>query len=489
MNFSVIRYVVGTVLKIEGLLFLLPVAVGLIYGEKQFLSFLICAAAAVVLGFAVSAKKPGNQVFYAREGFIAVALSWIVLSLCGCVPFVINGDIPNFVDAFFETVSGFTTTGSSVLPDVEALSKCSLFWRSFTHWIGGMGVLVFILSVIPMTGGAAMNLMKAESPGPNVGKIVPKLRETSMILYVIYSVLTVAEIIILLIGGMPLFDAITLSFGTAGTGGFGIKNSSIADYSVFCQYTIGIFMILFGINFNTYYLLLARRFKQALKGEEVRWYLIILAAATAIITVNTLKMFGTAEEAFRTAFFQVGSIMTTTGFSTFNFDTYPEISKNILVLIMFIGACAGSTGGGIKVSRVIILVKSVRNELQRMIHPRTVKKIRLEKKVIEHETQRSIDTFLVAYILIFIVSFLLISVDNFDFTTNFTSVVATINNIGPGLSKVGPVNNFGDFSDLSKIVFSFDMLAGRLEVFPMIVLFSPKTWSGSFKKIRRKNID
>lgn len=487
MNFSVIRYVIGIVLKIEGLLFILPCIVGLIYGEKEFLSFLICSVATVALGYAVSAKKPKNQVFYAREGFVTVAASWIVLSLCGCIPFILNGDIPHFADAFFETVSGFSTTGSSILSDVESLSKCSLFWRSFSHWIGGMGVLVFILSVVPMTGGAAMHLMKAESPGPNVGKIVPKLRNTSMLLYVIYSVLTVVEIIVLLIGGMPPFDAVTVALGTAGTGGFAIKNSSIADYSVFCQYAVGVFMVLFGVNFNAYYLILSKRFKQALKCEEVRWYFTIIAVSVLLITINTRHMFSGLEECFRNAFFQVDSIITTTGYSTTDFDLYPHFSKSILLLLMFIGACAGSTGGGMKVSRIIILFKSVRDELSRIVHPKTVKRIRLEKKVVEHETLRSVNTFLVAYVLIYVVSILIISIDDFDFITNFTSVAATINNIGPGLAKVGPSCNFSEFSDLSKYVFCFDMLAGRLELFPMLVLFSPQAWGNTIKvKIRKR---
>jgi trk system potassium uptake protein TrkH len=481
MNLQIILYIVGYVLKIEGLLMAIPTLVGFIYREPQAWSYLICAAGITVLGLLASLKKPKNQVFYAKEGFVSVALSWVVLSLFGCLPFIISGDIPRFADAFFEMVSGFTTTGSSILTDVEALSKCSLFWRSFSHWIGGMGVLVFILSVLPITGGATMHLMRAESPGPQVGKIMPKIRDTSKILYIIYTAMTLTEVLLLIAFKMPVFDAVTLSFGTAGTGGFAVKNTGLALYSAPCQYIIAVFMILFGVNFNVYFLLLRRHLRQALRCEEARWYTTVIGISTLLIFANTLQLFNTAEEAFRHALFQVGSIITTTGFSTADFNIYPQFSKLLLIILMFVGACAGSTGGGIKVSRIVIMIKSAFNELGRLVHPRAVKKVRLEGKVVEHGVMRSVNTFLITYVMIFFGSALLISLDDFDFATNFSSVAATLNNIGPGLNAVGPTGNFSAFSDLSKYVFCFNMLAGRLELFPLLVLLSPQAWKRSFR--------
>lgn len=486
MNLRIIFYIIGYVLKLEGILMAAPALVGLVYREQEGCAYLLSGVALVLIGSLITLKKPKNQVFYAKEGFISVAFSWLALSLFGCLPFMISGDIPRFVDAFFEMVSGFTTTGSSILTNVEALSHASLFWRSFSHWIGGMGVLVFILSVMPITGGATMHLMRAESPGPQVGKIVPKIRDTSKILYIIYTVMTLAEMVILLCCRMPLFDAITLSFGTAGTGGFAIRNSGLADYSAVCQYVIAIFMILFGVNFNVYFLLLRRHLKQALRCEEARWYMGIIGASTLIIFLNTLKLFDTAEEAFRHAFFQVGSIITTTGYAITDFNLYPEVSKLVLVIIMFIGACAGSTGGGIKVSRILLLIKSVGRELSQIVHPRTVKKLRLEGKTVDHSTSRSVSNFMAAYVLIFFASMLIISFDNFDFTSNFTAVTATLNNIGPGLNTVGPYGNFSAYSDLSKMVFCFNMLAGRLEIFPILLLLRPAIWKRPLRAIRRR---
>lgn len=476
MNFSIIFYIIGYVLKIEGFLLLIPAAVGIGYREPQYLSFIVCSAICLALGFLITAKRPKNQRFYAKEGFVSVALSWLVLSLFGCLPFVINGDIPRFVDAFFEMVSGFTTTGASILSDVEALSHCSLFWRSFSHWIGGMGILVFILSVLPITGGATMHLMRAESPGPQVGKIVPKIRETAGILYIIYTGMTLVQIIILICGKMPVFDAVTLSLGTAGTGGFAIKNSGIAEYSAFSQYVIAIFMLLFGVNFNVYFLATKKNFRQALGVEEMHWYFIIVALAVGLITLNIRGMFPTLEESFRQSLFQVSSIITTTGYATTDFDLFPEFSKFILVMLMFCGACAGSTGGGIKVSRIAILFKSVKDELSRIIHPRVVRQVRFEKKTLEESTVRSVYIFIAAYAIIFFGSVLILSLDKFDFTTNFTSVASALNNIGPGLGGAGPTKNFGGFSDLSKYLLCFDMLAGRLELFPVLVLLNPSTW-------------
>ena len=480
MNFHIIFYIIGYILRIEGLLLLFPALTGLIYQEKAAFSYLICAALAALVGTLMTIKKPKNQIFYAKEGFVSVALSWIFLSLFGCLPFMLSGDIPRFADAFFEMVSGFTTTGSSILPDVEAMSHATLFWRSFSHWIGGMGILVFALSILPLTGGATMHLMRAESPGPQVGKMVPKIRETSKILYIIYTVMTLIEMAILICLKMPIFDAITISFGTAGTGGFSVLNSGLASYSAACQYVVAIFMILFGVNFNVYFLAIRRHFKQAFRCEEMRWYTSIIALSTAAIFLNTLHLFKNAEEAFRHSLFQVSSIITTTGFATTDFDLFPSTAKTILVLLMFIGACAGSTGGGIKVSRIAIMIKSSYNELTRIIHPRTVKKVQLEGKAVEHSTLRSVNTFLISYLGIFIISILIISLDNFDFTTNFTAVAATINNIGPGLQKIGPTSNFSGFSDLSKFILSFDMLAGRLEIFPILILLYPGTWQRPF---------
>ncbi len=482
MNIRIIGYIIGYVLRIEGILMLLPAFVGALYNEKTWLGFFVCAIGTFLIGLLLSFKKPKNQVFYAKEAFVTVPSAWIFLSLFGCFPFIINKEIPKFVDAFFEMVSGFTTTGSSILSDIEALSHAALFWRSFSHWIGGMGVLVFILSILPLTGGGTMHLMRAESPGPQVDKIVPRVRDTSIILYVIYTVMTLLEIVVLVIGEVPLFDAVTLSFGTAGTGGFSIKNSSVADYSAFAQYMIAVFMILFGINFNFYFLLVRRHLFQALRFEEVRWYLLVIVSAVAGVTLCTLPIFDTVEETFRSALFQVSSIITTTGFSTTDFNIFPQFAKMILLLIMFIGACAGSTGGGIKVSRVVVMLKTVRDELSRIIHPRAVKKVRLDGKVIEHSVLRSINTFLLGYIAVFVLSLLLISFDNFSFETNFSGVAATINNIGPGFDLVGPMENFAKFSDFSKLVFCFDMLAGRLEILPILVLFNPKTWSHPFRR-------
>lgn len=398
------------------------------------------------------------------------------MSCFGAIPFVISGWIPNPVDALFEVVSGFTTTGASILTDVEVLPKCLLFWRSFTHWIGGMGVLVFLLTLIPLAGGSHMNLMKAESPGPSVSRLVPKVKSTAKILYLIYIVMTIAEIILLLIGKMPLFDALTTAFGTAGTGGFGIRNDSIAGYSTYNQVVITIFMILFGVNFNVYFLFLLRKFKQASVSEEVRAYFLIIFAAILVITWNVHGMFDNIGQALQQVSFQVASIITTTGYATTDFNLWPQASRTILVMLMFVGACAGSTGGGIKVSRFLILLKAAKKELIQLLHPRSVRKIKIDGKAVEHEVVRSTNVFMGIYILVFAFSILLISFDNLDLATNFTAVTATLNNIGPGLELVGPTGNFSVFSNFSKLVLTFDMLAGRLELFPLLLLFVPDTW-------------
>lgn len=476
MNYSIIRYILGTVLKFESLFLLLPIFVGILYKEKNSWYFLAVAAVCLVTGLLLSMKKPKSYVFYAVEGFVSVSLSWVVLSLFGALPFWISREIPSFTDALFETVSGFTTTGASILSDVEALSHCMLFWRSFTHWIGGMGVLVFVLAVLPMSGGQSMFLMKAESPGPSVEKLVPRVRTTATILYGVYTVMTLTEMILLVVTGMPFFDAVTLSFGTAGTGGFGILNDSVGSYAPHLQVIITVFMILFGVNFNIYYLLLRKKLKTALQSEEVRVYLGIILASGLVIAWNIRRIFPNPLDALRQAFFQVASIITTTGFSTTDFDTWPVLSTTILVVLMFVGACAGSTGGGMKVSRFVIMVKSVFKELFLVNHPRGVRMVKMDGRTVENETVRSVNIFMIVYALIYVASLLLISLDNFDFTTNFTAVAATINNIGPGLSGVGPTANFGMFSILSKYVLIFDMLAGRLELLPLIVLFAPITW-------------
>ena len=476
MNYAMIAYVIGWILNCEGFLMLLPCLTAVIYQETAGFSFAAAMALCFLFGVPLTVRKPKNMVFYTKEGFVSVSLSWIVLSVMGSLPFLFSGSITNPVDALFETVSGFTTTGASILSDVEALPRCILFWRSFTHWIGGMGVLVFILSLLPLTGGYHMNLMKAESPGPSVEKLVPKIQSTAKILYSIYVAMTILEVLLLLAGNMPLFDALTTTFGTAGTGGFGIKNDSMASYSPYLQNVVTVFMILFGINFNFYFLLLMRKPKKAMKNEEVRCYLAIIAITISIITFNIRGLYPSIMEAFQQAAFQVGSIITITGFATTDFNTWPQVSRTILVMLMFVGACAGSTGGGIKVSRFVILLKTVNKELHLFLHPKGVRKISMDGKVVEHEVVRSINVFMTAYVLVFAFSILLVGFDNHDLITNFTAVAATLNNIGPGLELVAPSQNFGLFSDPAKCVLIFDMLAGRLELFPLLLLFVKDTW-------------
>lgn len=476
MNYSIVLYILGCVLKFESAFLVLPALVGLIYREHASVSYLAVAVLCLILGVLLTHKKPRSTNLYTREGFVAVALSWIIMSIFGAIPFVLTGDIPVYVDALFETISGFTTTGSSILTDVESISKASLFWRSFSHWIGGMGVFVFIMAILPMMGGSTMNLMKAESPGPSVSKLVPHVKDTAKILYGIYIAITICEATILRALGMPLFDSLTTTFGTVGTGGFGIRNDSIAGYSPAIQITITVFMILSGINYTAYFYILTGKIKELFKIEEVRWYLAIIFGSVAVITWNVRSLYPTFSETLRHAFFQVGSIITTTGYATTDFDLWPALSKTLLVTLMFIGACAGSTSGGIKVSRILILLKTIRKELSLIIHPRQVKKIRMDGHPVDHETLRSANVFLVVYFVLLLTSMLLISVDEFDFSTNFTSVVTVLNNIGPGLNLVGPTQNFSIFSPFSKFVLMFDMLAGRLELFPMMILLMPSTW-------------
>ena len=476
MNYSMIIYITGYILRFQAAFMTLPLITSLLYREKDGYAFLITMMLCLAAGALITRKKPSNKVFYMKEGCVTVAISWIVLSLTGALPFTVSGSIPNYINAVFETVSGFTTTGASILENVEALSHCMLIWRSFTHWIGGMGVLVLLLSMLPLTGGYHMSLMRAESPGPSVSKLVPKVQSTAKILYIIYFGITVAEILLLLLGKMPVFDALCTAFGTAGTGGFGVRSDSIAGYSTYIQVVVTIFMILFGINFTFYYLVLSRKFIQALHVEEIRYYLAIIAVAIIAITVNIRGLYDNIGIALKDAAFQVSSIITTTGFATADFNLWPGFSKTILVLLMFVGACAGSTGGGIKVSRFLILCKSIRKEIVIYLHPNAVKKVKMDGKSIPHEVVRSTNIFMSTYVLIFAVSVLLISLDEFDLITNFTSVAATLNNIGPGLEIVGPIGNFNMFSGFSKIVLIFDMLLGRLEIFPMLLLFSKNTW-------------
>lgn len=476
MNRSIIRYILGYILRIEAILMLFPCVVAVIYTEKEGFAFLTVAFICAGLGQLMSMHKPGNNIFYLKEGCVITGLSWIFLSVFGALPFYINGEIPSFTDALFETVSGFTTTGASVLSDVESLSHCALFWRSFTHWIGGMGVLVFLLAIIPLSGGSHINLMRAESPGPSVGKLVPKVKNTVRILYLIYFSMTVLEVIFLLLGRMPLFDAINTAFATAGTGGFGIRNDSLMSYSSYLQWVVTGFMIMFGVNFNAYYFILLRKFKRFLHLEEVRYYFIIIFAAIGIIFLDILRIYGNIFDAITHSAFQVASVITTTGFSTADFNLWPQTSKCILVLLMFIGACAGSTGGGIKVSRIVIMIKTVFKELNSYIHPKSIKKVSMNEKVVEHDVVRSINVHFITFIIVFSVSVLLISFNGKDLVTTFTAVAATINNIGPGLELVGPTQNYGLFSAFSKYVLMFDMLAGRLELFPLLILFHPAMW-------------
>ena len=477
MNYAIVLRLLSYILLTEGALLLLPAAASLCYGEWFVMGvFLFTAALSAALGALLHRIKTKSQIFYMREGFATTALCWLLISVVGAVPFVLTGCIPNPVDALFETVSGFTTTGASILPGVEDLPKGILFWRSFTHWVGGMGVLVFLLSLLPLTGGSHVNLMKAESPGPQVDKLVPKVQSTAKILYGIYFGLTVIEFVFLLFGGMPVFESLLTAFGTAGTGGFGFRNDSFGSFSPYIQWVVTIFMILFGVNFNAYFLLLMRRFRRAAASEEVRGYFIMIFVAIAIITANIHSMYNGIGEALRHAAFQVGSIVTTTGFSSCDFDLWPTLSKEVLVILMFVGACAGSTGGGIKVSRFLILGKTLGKELKQALHPQVVAPVRMDGKLVNHETIRTTNVYMAAYIFIFAASLFLISLDGFDMVTNFTSVAATLNNIGPGLNQVGPMMNFGSFSNFAKLVLIFDMLAGRLEIFPMLVLFMPDTW-------------
>ncbi len=476
MNYRLVIYLMGKVMMFLSLFLLLPSIVALVYGEWSGIYFLATSFGCLIIGFLMSRKKPKNTLFYAREGFVVVALSWIMLSIFGAIPFWASGEIPNVVDAMFEMVSGFTTTGASIVPDVEGLSKCMLFWRSFSHWIGGMGVLVFMLAILPMAGGNNMHLLRAESSGTTVGKLVPKMKQTAIILYGIYIGLTVLEFICLAISGMKVFDNICLTFGTAGTGGFGILADSIASYTAAQQWIITIFMMLFGVNFSFYYLILLKKLGQAFKLEEVKWYFAIYLSAVVIIAINIYNSIGNVGDTIRHAAFQVASVMTTTGYATIDYEHWPQIAIMVMTAVMFIGGCAGSTGGGMKVSRFVIGAKSASRELKKLIHPQGVKISKMDGKPLSDQTMKTVTVYFYIYALIFAFSALIVAFDNFDFETTFTSIVATLNNIGPGFGGVGPTDNFSQFSILSKLVFIFDMLVGRLEIFPMLLLFMPSTW-------------
>lgn len=457
---------------------LLPAAVSLIYLEYNCLwGFLISAALAFVIGSILALVcRPKNQVIYAKEGLAIVAIVWLCMSAIGALPFVISGEIPHFADAFFETVSGFTTTGASILTDVESMSHGLLFWRSFTHWVGGMGVLVFVMALIPNLSDRSIHIMRAEMPGPIVGKLVPKVKDTAKILYLIYIVMTAVEVVFLLAGGMPLFDSLLHAFGTAGTGGFGIKADSIASYSPYLQWVIAIFMLIFGINFNLFYLALIRRFRSVFRSTELWAYLGIVAVSIAVITANILSLCSSFSEALRLSAFQVSSIITTTGYATTNFDLWPGLSKTVLFILMFIGGCAGSTAGGIKVSRIVMMVKMVFNELRFMVRPRSVNTVHFEGKTVDEQTQRSVANYFLIYILCYFAIFILICFEPFGFESNFTAVAACFNNVGPGFGVVGPAGSFADYSAFSKVVLSFAMLLGRLEIFPLIIALTPRTW-------------
>lgn len=478
MNKKLVFSVVGRILEFMSLTLILPMAVSLIYGEKCFMAFIITAVISLMLGLLFRVATKGHtSVMYAKEGFVIVTLAWVFISLIGTLPYIISGEIPRFEDALFETVSGFTTTGASILRDVESLSHGMLFWRSFTHWIGGMGVLVFILAFVSGISDRSIHILRAEMPGPIVGKLMPRAKDTSKILYIMYIIITAVQIILLLAGGMTLFDSVVHTFGTAGTGGFGIKADSIGGYSPYIQWVIGIFMFIFGINFNLYYLAAIKRFKSILKSTELWVYIGIVAVCTLLIFSNLMEAMGDPSYTLRTAFFQVSSVITTTGYATADFNLWPSFSKAILVILMFVGACAGSTAGGLKISRVIILFKMIGREVRRMIHPRSVWGVKFEGKDVEEQVQRNVATYFAIYIVCILSLYVIISFEPFDFETNFTAVIACFNNIGPGFGGVGPMGTYADYSVVSKLVLSLAMLLGRLEIFPVLIAMAPSVWA------------
>lgn len=477
MNYKMVFSIIGKVMVIEALLMIFPLLVGVIYTENVYLAFLVPMVALVGIGLPLSFIKTKDKSIYAKEGFVTVALTWIIMSLLGALPFVLSGQIPNFVDAVFETVSGFTTTGSSILLEVESLYNSIQFWRLFTHWIGGMGVLVFVLAILPASESGIMHVFRAEAPGPSVGKLVSKLTFTARILYGIYMVLTVVEVVFLLCGNMPFFDSVLHAFSTAGTGGFGIKNNSVAYYdSAYIEMVIAVFMFIFSINFNLFYLILIGNFKKAFKSEELRTFAIIILVATFAIAINLLSTGIQFGRAIRYSFFQVTSIGSTTGFSSTDFNEWPAFSKTVLLVLTIVGACAGSTGGGIKVSRLIILGKSSYKDVKKMLHPRSAVTIKFEGEPIERNVERGVRSYFVIWVIIVVLCTLLLSLDFNDILANFTATLACIGNVGPGLNAVGPMGNYAFYSPFSKVLLSFVMLAGRLEIFPILILFAPHTW-------------
>ncbi len=475
MNHRIILNLLGKLVLIEGICMLLPVLTGAVYREREAIGILAVAVITIIAGLLLQRVKAENRKIRAREGFVITGLSWVLLSLIGAVPFLISGAIPHFTDAVFESASGFTTTGASVLPDPSILPRCVLLWRSFTHWIGGMGILMFMLLFIP-SNADEIHIMRAESPGPSVEKMTPRIRESARILYAIYTAMTVLLILALIVSGMPVFDSVCHAFGTAGTGGFGVRADSLAGYSAASQNIITVGMLLFGVNFGVYVLLLRRKFEDLKHAEEVLWYFLAYLAAVALVTAGTLHGVHSAGQTLQSAFFQVASVMTTTGYSTVDFGLWAELPQAVLVLVMFLGACAGSTGGGMKVSRWILYIKQIFRELRSYTHPNSVRAIKLDGRVVGKETLRAANVYLMAYVAIFVLSFLLVSFDRFDLATTFTSVAATINNIGPGLGDVGPAGNYAGFHLLSKWTLIFDMIAGRLELIPILVLLTPNTW-------------
>lgn len=476
MNYKAVFAMISRILLVEALLMILPLVVALIYGES-ITCFLIPIILLFFIGGAGVCLLHTDDKIYSREGFVIVALSWILMSVAGCLPFMISGYIPSFADAFFETVSGFTTTGASILTDIEALPKGLLFWRSFTHWVGGMGVLVFVMAIMPLSNIRSVHIMRAEVPGPTKSKLVPRMRNTASLLYKIYIALTFIEVIFLVLGGMPLHDALIHAFGTAGTGGFSSKALSVGAYdSAYFDIVIGVFMLLFGVNFNLYYLILIGEAKNALKSEELHWYLGIVSVSTIMIAVNIAGRFENFAQSLRYAFFQVSSIVTTTGYATTDFNTWPTLSKVILLILMVIGGCAGSTGGGVKVSRVVIACKSIVREMRRLLHPHAVQSIRIDGSPIEKKDAHATMIFLAAFFFLYLLLFLLVCCDGYDLITSGTAVLACISNIGPGLELVGPMGSFAIFSPFVKIALSFGMLLGRLEIFPIMMLFVPSTW-------------
>ena len=481
MNNRMTVYIISKMLGVEGALLLIPALVAFIYREESALHFAVVSGALFIIYFLTGRKKPENKRIYKKEGLLIVGSAWILWSLFGALPFFLSGSIPSYLDAFFETVSGFTTTGSTILTDIEALPKGMSFWRSLTHWIGGMGVLVFVMMLTSLDDENSMHLMRAEVPGPEADKLVPRARTTAQILYAMYFVLTAVEVVFLLFGGMSFYDALLHAFSTAGTGGFSNRNSSVAYYnSAYIDGVITVFMILFGVNFNLYFLVCMHKWKEALKNEELHVYLGIIAGAVALITADILHQYGSVVHAFRYASFQVGAIITTTGFCTADWNQWPEFSKAILLGLMVVGACAGSTGGGIKVSRLMILLKSIKQETKRMLHPKAVTIVRVNGRRISRETMSGVYTYVICYIMIMLFSVLLVSINNFDFGTSFSAVLTTLNNVGPGISAVGAVENFSQFSALSKLIFCVDMLVGRLEIFPYLLLLSPELWRRKF---------